>query len=108
MISERGILDKYPGGPIQADAILTRIEAMAASAVPLASIVARAVRFLRQPEGIDLGAPATQVMLGALQQAGTITAQELAHLRSMVTAPNPVPEMDVRRALWADDGKLRI
>jgi hypothetical protein len=108
MVSERGILDTYPGGPVAADALLTRLEAFAATAVPLASIVARALRFLRMPDGIDLGAPATVVMLDALAQGGAITTTEREHLRAMVTEPDPVDEMSVRRAIWADDGTLLI
>jgi hypothetical protein len=108
MISERGILDQYPGGPVQADALLTILENFASSPVPLASIVSRALRFLRQPDGIDLGAPATQVMLDALAQAQVITAQQREHLRAMVTVPDPVDEMAVRRAIRADDGTLLI
>jgi hypothetical protein len=108
MLSERGILDQYPGGPVQADALLTILESFAATPVPLASIVGRALRFLRQPEGIDLGAPATQVMMDALAQAGVITATQREHLRSMVTEPDPIDEMSVRRAIYADDGTLLI
>lgn len=108
MISERGILDQYPGGPVQADSLLTRLEAFAATAHPLASIVARALRFLRQPEGIDLGAPATAVMLDALESGQVITPAERQHLRSIVTVPDPLDEMDVRRAIYADDGTLLI
>lgn len=108
MMSERGILDQYPGGPVQADALLTTLEAFAATPTPMASIVARAIRFLRQPDGIDLGAPATQVMLDALAAGGVITSQQREHLRSMVTVPDAVDEMDVRRAIYAADGTLLI
>lgn len=85
--SERGILDRHPSGPLAADALLAKLEAFAQTAHPMAGIVKRALKFLAQPEGIDLGAGGTQQMLGALAQGGAITATELAGLRAMATQP---------------------
>ncbi len=110
MLSERGLLDQYPGGTVAAHTMLSAVEkfteAFAASS-PLAGICARAIRFLRQPEGLDFGAPSTQVMLDSLVQAGVINSEQRAHLRAMVEMPDAVTEYEVRVALWHDDGTPR-
>lgn len=106
--SERGILERFPLGPLAGDALLTNLEAFAASAHPMASIVKRALKFLGQPEGLDLGAAATQGLLDQLALGGVITADERAGLRTMATAADPVAEFDVRVAIFADNGTLLV
>lgn len=85
--SERGILDRYPGGPLAADALLLKLEAFAQTGHALASIVRRALKFLGQPEGIDLGSGGVQSMLDALAGGGVISADERGGLRAMATLP---------------------
>lgn len=97
--SERGILERFPLGPIAGDALLTKLDAFAATAHPMASIVKRAMKFLGQPEGLDLGSPATQGLLDQLALGGVMTAEERAGLKTMATAPNPVAVADVETAL---------
>jgi hypothetical protein len=99
--SERGILERFPGGPVAADALLAKLEAYAEAAQPLSRITGRAIRFLRQPEGLDIGSPATQAMLGAITQAGVITADEFAGLRAMALRPDPITDGQVATALGA-------
>lgn len=82
MISERGILESYPGGPLEADAVLTKLETFSLSAHPLASIVKRALKFLSQPDGLDIGSAATQGMLTQLG-SGVITAEEATKLKNL-------------------------
>jgi len=82
--SERGILDRYPGGPAAADALLVKLEQFAASANPMAGIVKRALKFLGTPEGIDLGSNGVQSMLTALTPS-LLTTAERDGLRSMAT-----------------------
>lgn len=82
--SERGVLDRYPGGPAAADALLVKLETFAASAHPLAGIVKRALKFLAQAEGLDLGSAGVQTMLAALTP-GVLTVEERDGLRSMAT-----------------------
>lgn len=106
--SERGILDRYPGGPMAADALLAKLEAFVQSGHPVARLVSRALKFLAQPEGLDLGAGATQALLAQLAAGGVITDAERDGLRAMAIAPDPVAEFDVRCALLADDGTLRV
>ena len=106
--SERGILDRYPGGPVQADALLTKIEAFALSAHPLASIVKRAVKFLGQPEGLDLGSPGVQLMLSQLAAGGAITADERAGLIAMATQADPITTNHVSDALNRAQGLMTM
>lgn len=97
--SERGILERFPLGPIAGDALLTKLDAFAATAHPMASIVKRAMKFLGQPEGLDLGSPATQGLLDQLALGGVMTAEERAGLRAMATVADPVTHTDVGAAL---------
>lgn len=99
--SERGILERFPGGPVAADALLAKLEAFAEAAQPLSRITGRAIRFLRQPEGLDIGSPATQAMLGAITQEAVITPEEFAGLRAMATRPDPITDGQVAAALGA-------
>lgn len=97
--SERGILERFPLGPIAGDALLTKLDAFAATAHPMASIVKRAMKFLGQPEGLDLGSPATQGLLDQLALGGVMTAEERSGLRAMATVADPVTHTDVGAAL---------
>lgn len=108
--SERGVLERFPGGPLAGDALLAKLEAFAATAHPLASIVKRALKFLGQAEGLDIGSPATQGLISTLAGLNppVITTAERDGLRAMATQPDPVPEFDVRRAIFADDGTLLV
>lgn len=101
-------MEKYPGGPIAADAVLGKLEAFAASAHPLASVVRRALKFLATPDGLDIGSPATQAMLDALAGGGAITAGEAAALKALASEADPVSEFDVRVAIYYDNGGLAV
>jgi hypothetical protein len=83
--SERGVLDKYPDGPLAADLVLRKLEAFSASPHPFAGIVKRALKFLSQPEGIDFGAASTITMLQRLAQGGVITQDEADKLAGIGT-----------------------
>lgn len=84
-VSERGVLDRHAGGPVAGDALLAKLEAFAQSAQPLAGIVRRALKFLAQPDGIDLGSAGVQGMLDALTDGGVLTTAERDGLRAMAT-----------------------
>lgn len=96
--SERGILARFPGGPAAADALLAKLEDFAQTAHPSARTVRRVLKFLGQPEGIDLGDPATQAMVGQLTPA-VLSEAERDGLRAMATAPDPVHHSAVSAAL---------
>lgn len=104
--SERGILDRYPGGPVAADALMSKLEAFAATQHPLAGVVRRAVKFLGTPEGIDLGSNGVQTMLAALTPA-VLTETERDGLRAMATVPVALTPNDVQAALFDDLGAPR-
>lgn len=107
-MSEAGVLEKYPGGPVAADAVLAKLEAFVASAHPLAGVVRRALRFLAQPEGLDIGSGATRAMLDALAVGGAITPAEAELLKGLAAVPDPVDEFTVRQAIYHDDGSLAV
>lgn len=83
MISERGILESYPDGPIAADAVLSKLEAFGTAGHPLSSIVKRAMKFLGQPDGLDIGSAATQGMLTNLGAGGVLTVDEANKLKGL-------------------------
>lgn len=97
--SERGILERFPLGPLAGDALLAKLELFAQSAHPMARIVGRALKFLAQPEGLDIGSAATQGLLDALAAGGVITAEERAGLAAMATVHDPVSHTEVGAAL---------
>jgi len=98
--SERGVLERFPGGPIAADALLTKLETFAVSGHPLASIVKRALKFLAQAEGLDIGSPATQGLLAQLGAGGVLTAEEVAGLRAMALTADPITREQVTEAVY--------
>ena len=99
--SERGILERYPLGPIAADELLAALEVFATTQHPMARIVGRALKFLAQPEGLDIGSPATQGLLDQLQVGGVITEAQRNGLRQMATVANPVTREQVTEAIYA-------
>jgi|CXWL01.1.fsa_nt_gi hypothetical protein len=107
-MSEAGVLERYPGGPLAADAVLAKLDAFAASAHPLAGVVRRALKFLGQPEGLDIGSSATRAMLDALAGGSAITTAEATALKGLAAVPDPVSEFAVRQAIYADNGSLLV
>jgi hypothetical protein len=97
--SERGVLERFPGGALAADALMTKLEGFAATAHPMASIVKRALKFLAQAEGLDIGSPATLGLIDALQAGGVITAEERNGLRAMATVADPITHTQVGEAI---------
>lgn len=97
--SERGILERFPAGPIAADALLQKLEAFSASGHAMASIVKRALKFLAQAEGLDIGSPATLGLIDALMAGGVITQAERDGLRAMATVPDPLTDAQIEQAI---------
>ena len=108
LISERGILERYAAGPLAADTVLTKLEAFSATAHPMASIVKRAMKFLAQPEGLDVGSPATQSLIDALAAGGVITADEATNLKNIAAVPDAINGFQVQQAIFAEDGTLLV
>lgn len=99
LASERGILERFPGGPLAADELLTKLEAFAVSGHPYAGVVKRAMRFLQTPEGLDIGSPTTLALLDQLAAGGVITADEAAGVKSIATVAAPLTAADIQNAL---------
>ena len=99
-LNDRDVLGTYPDGPLAADALMTTLETYAA--VPTnqyASVVNRAIGFLKQGTGIDFGNPATDTLFGALATAGVITQDQCNKLIGLATKPAPVTWQQVQFAL---------
>lgn len=59
-------------------------------------------------ESIDFALAGNQQMLAAWQVAGAITQAQVDELLALGVEPDPVTELDVRRAIWNDDGTRAI
>lgn len=94
LISERGILESYSDGALAADAVLAKLEAFSLTAHPMASIVKRAMKFLGQPEGLDIGSVTTQSLITALGAYSVITVDEATKLNALA------PTEPVDKVTW--------
>ena len=94
-----GVVGAYPGGPIEADALLGKLEAYAAANGPLSRLVGRAMTALGAEPGLDLGDPSTHAMLGALVQSGVIEQAEADNLMSIARTADPLAVQQVSDAL---------
>ncbi len=99
MISERGIMERYPGGPVAADAVLVKLETFAASGAPGSGPVKRAMKFLASADGLDIGSAATRAQLDALAAGGVITSGEADNLKNLALVPVVVTPRQVVDAL---------
>ena len=99
LISERGVMSQYAGGPLAADALLTKLETFAASGAPGSGPVKRALKFLGAEAGLDIGDPTMRAQLDALAAAGVITVEEATHLKALANTDDPVPADAVSAAL---------
>jgi hypothetical protein len=109
LITERRILSTL--GVVAGASFLSALESFAATALPnehpLAPYhagIARAVGWLKTDDGIDIGDPTSQAMLDALAAAGVVTEESAAIVKALARVPAPLSEIDVRRAVFADDG----
>lgn len=94
LISERGILESYADGALAADSVLAKLEAFSLTEHPMASIVKRAMKFLGQPEGLDIGSPTTQSLITALGVGGVLTTSEATKLNALA------PTRPVDKVTW--------
>lgn len=105
-VSEAGLLERWPTGPVDADVFLTKLEAFAQSPHALAGVVRRALKFLGTPEGLDLGAAATHAMLAQLAAGKVISDIEANAAKALSQQPAPVGLGDVSRALNIAQGRM--
>ena len=90
LTSERGLLELYADGPIAADAVLAKLEAYAGAGQLMSRLVGRALKFLADPAGLDLGAVATRAMLDQLAAGGVLTSDEATKLKSIAEKDKPL------------------
>lgn len=113
LITERRIMDVL--GVVAGDAFLSALEGFAAASLapdnplrPVQPGFRRALAWLKSPDGIDIGSAQARALLGALATAGIVDAAHAAVVIALAAVPDPVPEFDVRRAVFADNGTLLV
>lgn len=104
MISERGIMDKYADGPVAADAVLAKLETFANSGAPGSGPLKRALKFLAQAEGLDIGASTTRAQLDALASAGVITLDESNKLKALAPSVTDYVTWDQCQTAFQENG----
>ena len=83
MVTARGIMASYGIGPTQGALFLDKLESLSANIPALKW----AMKFLQQETGLDVGEPATQIMLTSLIGVGGITQAEVDGVKAMATQP---------------------
>lgn len=68
----------------------------------------RYVKPLLEQGRLQVSSPLVAGALAQLVSASVITQGEADALIALGREPDPVPELDVRRALWADDGTMLV
>jgi hypothetical protein len=82
IITARGILSDYAGGPVAAAVVMDKLD----TAAPLVSALKWAWAFIKG-EGIDIGHAATRGMLDQLVGGSVITADEAGKLKALALQP---------------------
>lgn len=83
MVTARGIMASYGIGPTQGALFLDKLESLSANIPALKW----AMKFLQQETGLDVGEPATQIMLTSLIGVGGITQAEVDGVKAMALQP---------------------
>lgn len=112
IISARGVLSDYAGGPAAAADVLDKLETLSASVPAI-----RWVMTFLKAEGVDIGHPATQGMLDQLAAGGALTKAEAKNLQALGFATcswgekaglGNVSDIAIRKVIWNDDGTRAI
>jgi hypothetical protein len=90
-------------GPEMGAAILDGLDAMRATSSPI-----KWAWVLIERGELDFGSPTTRAMIGQLRDAGAIPEAAATALLSIAEESDPIQEMDVRRAVFADDGEILV
>lgn len=69
--------------------------------------IARQLAWLKK-DGIDVGSAPARDLLDALAATGIVNAQHAAEIKALAAEIAPVRVMDVRRAIWNDDGSRAL
>jgi hypothetical protein len=112
-ITERRIIAAL--GLVDGDAFLSALEAFTTATLdpahplkPYQPGLKRVLSWLRTDEGLDVGDPLAQQMLASLAAVGVVDSAASVTVRALALVPDPVPELEVRRAIFADDGSLLV
>ena len=97
MTSARGLAELLPGGPLQAEMILLKLEgardALLVSADPgeklMGSMLRRQLDFLSR-DGLDFGSAALRTMIEQLGTQGVLTADEVVAIKTIGVVPDPI------------------
>jgi hypothetical protein len=95
--------------------VLQKLEgfAVAAAASPNTAVKLLGATITRQMKhltglGMTLGSPAIAQMLAVVVKAGGLSQDEVDALLSVAEVDDPISEFDVRCAIYAADGSLKI
>lgn len=103
-VTARTILAECTNG----GAILDKLNAASSNgALPYASSVGWAMKFLSQEGGLDVGNPVTQGLIDQLVLDGQLDAAQGSALKAMAVMPAPVSQSDVAEALYSADGSAK-
>lgn len=112
-VTDRGVIAAL--GTDVGDAALAALEAVAADALaegdPLAPHqggIRRMLAWLQRDPGLDVGSARTQGMLDTLVLLGRMDPAHAQALKALGQEPDTVTEYDVRCAVLADDGTVRV
>lgn len=90
------------------------VPVMTAAAVPVEDQpaylddISAAWRWLTQEGGIDIGSGAARAMLDMIAAGVPAAASACVAVKALAEAPAPVTEFEIRCAIIADDGTLRV
>jgi hypothetical protein len=115
-VTERGVVAAL--GILDGESFLSALDAFAATPLdsghpllPYQPGIARQLAWLKKggvDGGIDVGSAPARQMLDTLVSAGVVDAAAASTIKGLAEVATPVSEMDVRRALWNDDGSSAL
>lgn len=112
MVTERGIASAL--GAEDGEAFLVALETFSAAnlnpAHPLKAAqpaIARQLAWLKR-DGLDVGDAVTRALLDTLAATGDADAGQAAAVKALAEVPEPVSELEIRRAIYNDDGTRAI
>jgi len=95
-VTARAVMAGCPDG----NAILDALDA----AAPQNSAVRRAVTFLQQEAGLDIGDSYTQHMIDELARINVLTTDQASQLKALALKPVYVGRLEIEAALYNPDG----
>lgn len=113
-VTERGVVATL--GLLDGEAFIAALEGFASPANelppehPLYAYkpgIARQLSWLKTG-GIDVGSAPARDLLDVLAATGIVNAQHAAEIKALAADITPVRVMDVRRAIWNDDGSRAV